>query len=188
MRRTLLTIVAGLSLVACTHSQQMAAASGAVAPRIAQSGIGSLQGDETIARMIREGTQNSHVDADLQYLLDVIGPRLTGSPGMRRANEWTQQKFREYGADRTDRGAPRAGHVQMRDQRERRLFRLLLAQRSVRLHLLEEPGPQMGLRLDDSAAAKLARDIAQAIQHQLTYPGEVKVTVLRETRNVEFAR
>ena len=43
-------------------------------------------------------------------------------------------------------------------------------------------------RLDDSDAAKLARDIAQAIQHQLTYPGEVKVTVLRETRNVEFAR
>jgi ribonuclease Y len=43
-------------------------------------------------------------------------------------------------------------------------------------------------RLDDSAAAKLARDIAQAIQQQLTYPGEVKVTVLRETRNVEFAR
>ena len=43
-------------------------------------------------------------------------------------------------------------------------------------------------RLDDASAAKLCRDIAQAIQQQLTYPGEVKVTVLRETRNVEFAR
>ena len=42
--------------------------------------------------------------------------------------------------------------------------------------------------LDDASAAKLCRDIAQAIQQQLTYPGEVKVTVLRETRNVEFAR
>ena len=38
------------------------------------------------------------------------------------------------------------------------------------------------------AAAKLCRDIARAIQEQLTYPGEVKVTVLRETRSVEFAR
>jgi ribonuclease Y len=43
-------------------------------------------------------------------------------------------------------------------------------------------------RLDDQAAAKLCRDIARAIQNQLTYPGEVKVTVLRESRTVEFAR
>ena len=43
-------------------------------------------------------------------------------------------------------------------------------------------------RLTDEDAAKLCRDIARAVQEQLTYPGEVKVTVLRETRNVEFAR
>ena len=43
-------------------------------------------------------------------------------------------------------------------------------------------------RLTDEAAAKLCRDIALAVQEQLTYPGEVKVTVLRETRATEFAR
>jgi ribonuclease Y len=43
-------------------------------------------------------------------------------------------------------------------------------------------------QVDDPGSAKLCRDIAQAIQDQLKYPGEVKVTVLRETRNVEFAR
>ncbi len=43
-------------------------------------------------------------------------------------------------------------------------------------------------RLGDEDAAKLCRDIARAVQEQLTYPGEVKVTVLRETRSVEFAR
>ncbi len=43
-------------------------------------------------------------------------------------------------------------------------------------------------RLGDEEAAKLCRDIALAVQEQLTYPGEVKVTVLRETRSVEFAR
>ena len=43
-------------------------------------------------------------------------------------------------------------------------------------------------QLGDEAAAKLCRDIARAVQEQLTYPGEVKVTVLRETRTVEFAR
>ena len=36
-------------------------------------------------------------------------------------------------------------------------------------------------QLDDAESAKLCRDIAQSIQSQLTYPGEVKVTVLRET-------
>src|SRR5271166_4238493 len=43
-------------------------------------------------------------------------------------------------------------------------------------------------QLDDAAAAKACREIARAIQNQLNYPGEVKVTVLRETRAVEFAR
>jgi ribonuclease Y len=42
--------------------------------------------------------------------------------------------------------------------------------------------------LNDDEAAKLCRDIAHAVEEQLIYPGEVKVTVLRETRAVEFAR
>jgi ribonuclease Y len=40
----------------------------------------------------------------------------------------------------------------------------------------------------DESAAKICRDIAQAFEKQLTYPGEIKVTVLRETRHVEMAR
>jgi ribonucrease Y len=43
-------------------------------------------------------------------------------------------------------------------------------------------------QLGDAESAKLCRDIAETIQSRLTYPGEVKVTVLRETRSVEFAR
>ncbi|OJW17706.1 MAG: ribonuclease Y [Planctomycetales bacterium 71-10] len=43
-------------------------------------------------------------------------------------------------------------------------------------------------QLDDASAAALCREVARAIQAQLTYPGEVKVTVLRETRSVEYAR
>ena len=43
-------------------------------------------------------------------------------------------------------------------------------------------------QLDDAESAKLCRELARSIQSQLTYPGEVKVTVLRETRTVEFAR
>lgn len=41
---------------------------------------------------------------------------------------------------------------------------------------------------DDSSAAKICRDIAQAFEQQLTYPGEIKVTVVRESRFTELAR
>jgi ribonuclease Y len=34
----------------------------------------------------------------------------------------------------------------------------------------------------------VCRDIARAIEQQLDYPGEIKVTVVRETRAVEFAK
>jgi ribonucrease Y len=40
----------------------------------------------------------------------------------------------------------------------------------------------------DGSAAKICRDIAKAFEDQLTYPGEIKVTVLRETRVTEMAR
>lgn len=43
-------------------------------------------------------------------------------------------------------------------------------------------------RLDDKNSVKLARDIAKKIEQEMTYPGEVKVTVLREVRAVEYAR
>ena len=40
----------------------------------------------------------------------------------------------------------------------------------------------------DETAAKICHDIVDAFEKQLTYPGEIKVTVLRETRHVEVAR
>ena len=41
---------------------------------------------------------------------------------------------------------------------------------------------------DDSKAAKICRDIAKRFEEQLTYPGEIKVTVVRESRFTELAR
>jgi len=43
-------------------------------------------------------------------------------------------------------------------------------------------------RVADRSALKLARDIAKKIEETVTYPGEIKVTVLREVRAVEYAR
>lgn len=41
---------------------------------------------------------------------------------------------------------------------------------------------------NDDIAAKICRDIARAFEERLTYPGEIKVTVLRESRYTELAR
>ncbi len=43
-------------------------------------------------------------------------------------------------------------------------------------------------QVNDREAAKMCRDIAIAIEQSLTYPGEIKVSVLRETRAVEYAK
>jgi len=43
-------------------------------------------------------------------------------------------------------------------------------------------------QIDDVKSAKLARDIVKQIEDELDYPGQIKVTVIRETRVVEFAK
>jgi len=43
-------------------------------------------------------------------------------------------------------------------------------------------------KVDDEVANKTARDIAKKIEEEMTYPGEIKVTLLRELRCVEYAR
>jgi ribonuclease Y len=42
--------------------------------------------------------------------------------------------------------------------------------------------------MDDIKSASLARDIARKVEEDLVFPGQIKVTVIRETRNVEYAR
>ena len=43
-------------------------------------------------------------------------------------------------------------------------------------------------KIDDYGAMKLARDIADRIEEELRYPGEIKVNVIRELRAVEYAK
>jgi ribonuclease Y len=42
--------------------------------------------------------------------------------------------------------------------------------------------------IDDDQATLLARDVARKIESEMTYPGQIKVTVIRETRASEVAR
>ncbi len=50
-----------------------------------------------IEKIKDEGTKNSQVMTTLDYLTNAIGPRLTASPNMKRANNWTRDKLSEWG-------------------------------------------------------------------------------------------
>ena len=48
-------------------------------------------------KLIAEAKNGSEIMANLTYLSDIIGPRLTGSTALKHANEWTADKMRSYG-------------------------------------------------------------------------------------------
>jgi ribonuclease Y len=57
----------------------------------------------------------------------------------------------------------------------------LQAGREVRIFVRPE-------KVDDLAASRLARDISKTIEETMQYPGKIKVTVIRETRTVDYAK
>ena len=52
---------------------------------------------EIVDKIKDEGMNRSQVMKTLSYMSDVIGPRLTGSPGLKRANEWTRDTMAGWG-------------------------------------------------------------------------------------------
>src|SRR5690242_13303442 len=54
------------------------------------------QADQKIAEEVKA---RSELVKNLEYLTTQIGARLTGSPQMNRASEWTLQRFKDYGVD-----------------------------------------------------------------------------------------
>jgi hypothetical protein len=53
--------------------------------------------NDPIEKIKDEGMKRSQVMQTLSYLSDVIGPRLTASPGMKRANDWTRDQLTKWG-------------------------------------------------------------------------------------------
>ena len=43
-------------------------------------------------------------------------------------------------------------------------------------------------KMSDEDSTKLSNEIAEKIQNEMTYPGQVKITVIRETRSVAYAK
>ena len=51
------------------------------------------------AQILGEIREHSELMTNLEYLSDRIGPRLTGSPRLKQANDWTAEMFRKYGLE-----------------------------------------------------------------------------------------
>src|SRR5215472_12461640 len=52
---------------------------------------------DMVSKIRYEGFRNSKIMEIASGLMDGIGPRLTGSPNVKRANEWTRDKLTEFG-------------------------------------------------------------------------------------------
>jgi len=66
---------------------------GPVAPALAEEPVDW----EMVTRIRDEGLHHSQVMETLRHLTEEIGPRLTGSPQMKQANEWTRDQMTEWG-------------------------------------------------------------------------------------------
>ncbi len=69
----------------------------ALAPAVGSEKEASAEAAAIDQKLIAEAKASSEIMANLTYLSDVIGPRLTGSAQLKRANEWTAEKMRAYG-------------------------------------------------------------------------------------------
>ena len=53
--------------------------------------------DDWVGKIKTEGMNRSQAMATIRYMTDVIGPRLTNSPGQKRANQWTKETLEKWG-------------------------------------------------------------------------------------------
>ena len=51
------------------------------------------------------------------------------------------------------------------------------------MRIIVKPGD-----IDDLGATRMARDVAKKIEENMQYPGQIKVTVIRETRATDYAK
>ncbi len=71
----------------------------AVPAQVPAPATGEKVDTEMMSKIRKEGMENSKVMDTLSWMTDVIGPRLTGSPQLKHANEWTKNKLAEWGLE-----------------------------------------------------------------------------------------
>jgi hypothetical protein len=80
-----------------TIAQQVTVITTPAATQTPASNAPAKDPNDPIERIKDEGMNRSQVMQTLSYLSDVIGPRLTASPGMKRSNEWTRDQLTKWG-------------------------------------------------------------------------------------------
>ena len=55
--------------------------------------------DDIDKMILSEIKERQEIMPNLTYISDVIGPRMTGSANLKRANEWAMEKFKSYGLE-----------------------------------------------------------------------------------------
>ena len=87
--------LAGLCLLTASRAADTAPAP-RPAPAVPLTIASAVELDKALMADIKS---KSEIMKNLQYLSDVIGPRLTGSKNLERANKWTADKMKEYGLE-----------------------------------------------------------------------------------------
>ncbi len=92
-----LVLTVALALNAIFAQQPTPTSSTPSAPQGQRSQSPAPDPNSPIERIKDEGMNRSQVMQTMSYLTDVIGPRLTASPGMKRANAWTRDQMTKWG-------------------------------------------------------------------------------------------
>ena len=116
-------------------------------------------------------------------------PALTAA---QRAEELLAGRGR-IGGQRPHRGGARRESLEMYVKRLERLEQIAAAHEGVEKVFAMQAGREIRVmvkpdRIDDIQAQVIARDIAKQVEEELTYPGQIRITVVRESRSTEFAR
>ncbi len=77
-------------------------ASVVVRAQMAPQAKSNVLDDATLAaddKIIAEIKDHNEIMSNLEYLSDMIGQRLTGSENLKKANDWTKERFAAYGVD-----------------------------------------------------------------------------------------
>jgi carboxypeptidase Q len=94
-------LVVAISASPCTVLAQAAPAAGPGSGASPRSAVKASEPSGEIKAItqaiLEEIDKRSELMSNIEYLCDMIGPRLTGSAKLTKANEWTRDKFRQYG-------------------------------------------------------------------------------------------
>jgi carboxypeptidase Q len=97
-----------------------------VAPKVWTAGATTEEGNSvgvTDARILAEIRDHSELMDNLEYLSDRIGPRLTGSPLLKQASDWTVEMFKNYGLSNVHLEAYSIPHAWVRGTAKARVLR-----------------------------------------------------------------